>query len=172
MTKLTNHPTSLLPLNTQYLHNTLSAPVRLFCSDWSIMMTTLWPPWVLPNDRLGSWSREIIGAPGPNSYHLVGNNPGWLPDCLPGTIPCKHLHLMGLKDSPLCRKCGAEDETSAHIFCRCEALATIRHAHLRSFILEPEDTKHQNLGAIWCFSKAAGLPWGMIGAQRAGWYKA
>jgi hypothetical protein len=28
---------------------------------------------------------------------------------------CKHLHLMGLIDSPLCRKCGAEDETSAHI---------------------------------------------------------
>jgi hypothetical protein len=33
---------------------------------------------------------------------------------------------MGLIDSPLCRKCGAEDETSAHILCRCEALAFIR----------------------------------------------
>jgi hypothetical protein len=32
------------------------------------------------------------------------------------------LHLMGLKDSPLCRKCEAEDETSAHILCQCEAL--------------------------------------------------
>jgi hypothetical protein len=28
---------------------------------------------------------------------------------------CRHLHLMGLRDSPLCRKCGAEDEISAHI---------------------------------------------------------
>ena len=27
----------------------------------------------------------------------------------------RHLHLMGLSDSPLCRRCGAEDETSAHI---------------------------------------------------------
>jgi hypothetical protein len=26
----------------------------------------------------------------------------------------RHLHLMGLLDSPLCRKCAAEDETSAH----------------------------------------------------------
>jgi hypothetical protein len=63
---------------------------------------------------------------------------------------------MGLKDSTICRKCGAEDETSAPILCRCEALAANRHAHLGSF-LEPEDIKHQNLGAIWRFGKAAGL---------------
>jgi predicted amidophosphoribosyltransferase len=71
---------------------------------------------------------------------------------------CRHLHLMGLRDSPLCRRCGAEDETSAHILCRCEALASIRHAHLGSFFLEPEDIKRQNLRAIWRFGKAAGLP--------------
>jgi hypothetical protein len=45
----------------------------------------------------------------------------------------RHLHLMGLIDSPLCSKCGAEDETSAHILCRCEALASIRHVYLGSF---------------------------------------
>ena len=33
----------------------------------------------------------------------------------------RHLHLLGLSDIPLCRKRGAEDETSAHIFCECEA---------------------------------------------------
>jgi hypothetical protein len=60
----------------------------------------------------------------------------------------RHLHLMGLTDSPLCRKCGVEDETSAHMLCRCEVLASIRHAHLGSFFLEPEDIKNQNLGAI------------------------
>jgi hypothetical protein len=37
-----------------------------------------------------------------------------------------HLYLMGLLDSPLCRKCGAEDETSAHVLCECEALASFR----------------------------------------------
>jgi hypothetical protein len=67
----------------------------------------------------------------------------------------RHLHLMGLKDSPLCRKCGAQDETSVHILCRCEALASSRHAHLGSF-LEPED-KRITLGAIWHFGKVAGL---------------
>jgi hypothetical protein len=51
----------------------------------------------------------------------------------------RHLHLMGLIDSPLCRRCGAEDETSAHILCRCEALASLRYVYLGSIFLEPED---------------------------------
>jgi hypothetical protein len=38
----------------------------------------------------------------------------------------RNLHLMGLSDSPLCRRCGAEDETLAHILCECEALASLR----------------------------------------------
>jgi hypothetical protein len=62
----------------------------------------------------------------------------------------RHLHLMVVIDSLQCRKGGAEDETSVHILCRCEALASIRHAHLGSFFLESED--------ILRFSKAAGLP--------------
>jgi hypothetical protein len=37
----------------------------------------------------------------------------------------RHLYIMGLTDSPA-RRCGAE-ETSAHILCECEALATLRH---------------------------------------------
>jgi hypothetical protein len=69
---------------------------------------------------------------------------------------------MGLIDNLLCRRCGAEDETSVHILCRCEALASIRHAHLGFFFLEPEDIKNQNLGAFWRFIKAAGLLWGMF----------
>jgi hypothetical protein len=60
--------------------------------------------------------------------------------------------------NPLCRKCGAEDETSGHILCQCEALASIRHAHLGFFLLEAEDINSKTLGAIWHFGKAAGLP--------------
>jgi len=45
----------------------------------------------------------------------------------------RHLHLLGLLDSPLCRRCGAQEETSAHIRCECEALASLRHAYLGSF---------------------------------------
>jgi len=65
---------------------------------------------------------------------------------------------VGLPGSPLCGRCGAEDETSAHILCECEALASLRHANLGSFFLESEDIKSISLGAIWNFSKATGLP--------------
>jgi hypothetical protein len=71
----------------------------------------------------------------------------------------RHLHLLGLQDSPLRRRCGAKEETSAHILCECEALASLRQVHLGSFFLEPEDIKSINLGAIWNFGKATGLPW-------------
>ena len=51
----------------------------------------------------------------------------------------RHLHLLGLLDSPLCRKCGVKEETSAHIICECEVLASLRHVYLGSFFLVPED---------------------------------
>jgi len=70
----------------------------------------------------------------------------------------RHLYLLGLSNSPLCRWCEAGEETSAHVLCECEALASRRHAYLGSFFLEPGDIKNLNLGAIWNYSKAAGLP--------------
>jgi len=69
----------------------------------------------------------------------------------------RHLLLLGLSDSPLCR-CGAEDETLAHILCECEALASLRCVCLGSFFLEPEDIKRISLGAIWSFNKVTEFP--------------
>jgi hypothetical protein len=71
---------------------------------------------------------------------------------------CRHLHLMGVLDSPVWRKCGVKEDTSAHILFECEALAVLRDRYLGSFFLEPVDIKSLGLGAIWSFSKAAGLP--------------
>jgi hypothetical protein len=64
---------------------------------------------------------------------------------------------MGLTDSPFFRRCEAEEETSAHALCECEALATLRHAYMGSFFLDPEDVRGLSLGAIWNFIKGAGL---------------
>jgi hypothetical protein len=64
---------------------------------------------------------------------------------------------MGLSDSPLCRKCGAEEETSADVLCECEALATLRHSYLGSFFLDLEDVRELSLGAIWDFITRTGL---------------
>jgi hypothetical protein len=69
----------------------------------------------------------------------------------------RHLHLLGLLDSPLCWMCGVKEKISAHIICEGEALASLRHAYLGSFFLEPKDIKSISLGAIWNFSKVTGL---------------
>jgi hypothetical protein len=53
----------------------------------------------------------------------------------------RHRHLRWLSGSPLYRRHGAEEETSAHILCECESWASLRHVHLSSFFLEPEDIK-------------------------------
>jgi hypothetical protein len=69
----------------------------------------------------------------------------------------RHLHVMGLSNNPICRKCGTEEETSVHIFCACEALASLRRAHLGSFFLDPEDIRKLSIGAVWHFGKGTGL---------------
>jgi len=43
----------------------------------------------------------------------------------------RHLHLLRLSDSPLCRRCGAEEEISDHILCECEPLTS----HSSGFLL-------------------------------------
>jgi len=70
----------------------------------------------------------------------------------------RHLYLVELLNSPLFRKCGVGEETSAHSLYECEALASLRHAYLGSFFLEPEDIRSLGLRAIWNYSKIAGLP--------------
>jgi hypothetical protein len=58
---------------------------------------------------------------------------------------------MGLSNTPTCRKCGTEEETSVHILCECEALASLRHAYLGSFFLDPEVIKSLIMEVIWNF---------------------
>jgi len=50
-----------------------------------------------------------------------------------------------------------KEETSAHILCECEALASLRHMYLGSIFLELEDIRNIGFGAIWNLSKAMGL---------------
>jgi len=59
--------------------------------------------------------------------------------------------------NPICRICGAGDETSVHILCK--ALASLRHTYVGSFILDPEDIRKLSIGAIWNFAKGRGLLW-------------
>ena len=65
------------------------------------------------------------------------------------------------------RACGVKEETSAHILCECEALASLRHTYLGSFFLEPEDIKSISLGAVCSYGRATRLLWFWYGEQRA-----
>jgi len=59
------------------------------------------------------------------------------------------MYVMELSNNPTCRKCGTEEETSVHVMCECEALASLIHAHLGSFFFNPEDIRKLSIGAIW-----------------------
>ena len=69
----------------------------------------------------------------------------------------RHLYVMGLSNNHTCRKLGTEEETSVHILCECEALASLRYTYLGSFFLDPEDIRVLGMGAIWNFARETGL---------------
>jgi len=62
------------------------------------------------------------------------------------------LRRMGLTNSPICRRCATEDETSVHIFCECEALA------LGSFFLDPENIQGLSVGPSGTLAKGQSSP--------------
>ena len=67
------------------------------------------------------------------------------------------MFIMRLSDNPICRKCGTEEETSVHVLCACEILASLRHTYLDSFFLDPKDIRKINTQAVWKFAKGTGL---------------
>jgi hypothetical protein len=69
----------------------------------------------------------------------------------------RYLYVMGLSNNPICRKCGTEDEASVYILCACEVLASLRHAHLGYFFLDPEDIINLSIGVIWNLGKGTKL---------------
>jgi hypothetical protein len=64
---------------------------------------------------------------------------------------------MGICNNPTCRKCVTEEETSVHILCECEALASLGYTYLGSFFLDLEEIRVLGMGAIWNFAKGTGL---------------
>jgi hypothetical protein len=69
----------------------------------------------------------------------------------------RHLYIMGLSNNFICRKCDTEEETSVHILCECEALASLECARLGFFFLNPKDIRKLSIGTIRNFGKGTGL---------------
>jgi hypothetical protein len=70
----------------------------------------------------------------------------------------RHLYIMGQRNNSICEKCDTEEETTVHILCECESLASLSHTYLGFFFLDPEDIRKLSIGAIWNFAKGTGLP--------------
>ena len=66
----------------------------------------------------------------------------------------RRLYIMGLHSKIICRRCGTEEETSVHILCECETLASLRHMYFIFGSGGYQGTRH---GAIWNFVKGTGL---------------
>ena len=73
--------------------------------------------------RLESLSWDLLWVPGQNlNFNRIQSRV--VTGLLTGHNTLRrHLYLLGLLDSSLCRKCGVGEETSAHISCECKAWA-------------------------------------------------
>jgi hypothetical protein len=113
--------------------------------NWSRAVVLLLRPYYCPFNR--TLSRVVIGL------HTRHN-----------TLR-RHLYIVGLTDSALCRRCGAEEEAASYGRCWCEALATLGYT---CCICVPSrwtlrTSEVLSLGAIWNCITGTGLPW--LGCQ-------
>jgi len=70
--------------------------------------------------------------------------------------PFIYIYIIGLSNNPTCRKCGTGEETSVHILCQREALASLRYTHFGSFFLDPEDVRKPGRGPSGTLLKEKG----------------
>ena len=109
--------------------------IRKRLSRW--LINQQWASWRDLGNTLRQ-ARELISGPCPGTriklLSFNRNQSRVVTGLLTGHNALRrHLYLLGLLDSPLCRMCGVKEETSAHILCECEALAALRHRYLGSF---------------------------------------
>jgi hypothetical protein len=113
---------------------------------------------VVYRNRLENWFLALNWLQGPDYCPIIGHNPGlYIIGLLTEHNTLRiYLYVMGLSNNPTCRKCGIEEETSVHILCEYEASASLRHAHLGSFCLDPEGIRKRSIGVIWNYRKEQG----------------
>ena len=59
----------------------------------------------------------------------------------------RHLYVMGPTNSPICKRCGTQEETAASVLCECESLTSFKHTYLGSFFLDPDVVRSLSLWA-------------------------
>jgi hypothetical protein len=112
---------------------------------------------VVHRDRLENRFRALNWLQEPDYCPLMRNNPGFIGLPTGHNTLRSYLYVMGVTSNPTCRTYGTEGETSIHILCECEALASLRHAEQGFFFFEPEYIRKLSTGAIWNFGKGTEL---------------
>jgi hypothetical protein len=98
---------------------------------WESLDETYKKAWSLVNQHWARWrglgdtqrqARELISGPNPGAKAKLLSFNRTQSRAVTGLLTGhnslrKHLHLLGLLNSPLCRRYGAKEETSAHILC-------------------------------------------------------
>jgi hypothetical protein len=64
---------------------------------------------------------------------------------------------LGLTAYPMCERCLEDDESSIHILCDCEAVASTRFRHLRQYFMEPSDYYDAPIDKVLHFIRSVGL---------------
>jgi hypothetical protein len=70
----------------------------------------------------------------------------------------RHLYIVGLIENSLCKRWGAEEETSAHVLCESETLAIFRHTTWVPFSWTLKMLEVLRLRAVWNLIKGTSLP--------------
>jgi hypothetical protein len=52
-----------------------------------------------------------------------------------------NFYIIGMLYSPLCTKCDAKEETSAHVLCEPKDVVSLRRTYWGSFFLDTEDVR-------------------------------
>ncbi|XP_043266527.1 uncharacterized protein [Venturia canescens] len=68
-----------------------------------------------------------------------------------------HLHTMGLAEHRECRLCGEEEESSAHILCRCPTLAIYRYKTWGRMFVEPGEVSNVKVTQMCYLAEKAGI---------------
>ena len=97
---------------------------------------------------------------------LTGHNAGLLPASLLDITPSNDISTYWADRQSLMQEVWSTEENRSSCFVRVWTVASLRHTHLGSFFLDPEDVRSISLEAIWNFSKGTGFPW--LGQQTTG----
>jgi hypothetical protein len=115
-------------------------------------ITSIWQSGMVPCSTQRQ-ARKLISGPSPATKARLLSFNGTQYRVVNGLLTVhntlrKYQYVMGLSNNPTCSKCGTEEETSVHVMCGCEALASLRHAFLGFFFLNPEDIVNLSMWAI------------------------